>query len=103
MCCNMLYAAVGSYGAALMSYLEAGALESDFFETVVPESVWSQQVHVHEYYLYNVCDRECLQLPLQMSYSNCLYKVLRKMINCCCKLEYHTHVRAFSFLIINEY
>ena len=37
-------AATGKYGAALLSYLKAGALTSRHFEDEVPAIVWPAQV-----------------------------------------------------------
>ena len=40
-------AATGKHGAALLSYLKAGALTSRHFEDEVPAIVWPAQVNTH--------------------------------------------------------
>ena len=45
----VVHTALSNYGSSLRTYLEVGALESDFFHEAVPESVWSQQVMVSEH------------------------------------------------------
>lgn len=40
-----LSAAIGKYGIALESYLQAGSISSQFFETEVPSSLWTQTVY----------------------------------------------------------
>ena len=37
--------AIGNYGTALECYLHAGAISSQFFETEVPTSTWTQTVY----------------------------------------------------------